>query len=93
MVAGAVSDETAQTPSLSQRVQATQGTTPNTAGCALPGSQLPVLPVVPRPTLHFRNGVSECVLLQTTQTPSLSQRVPATQNKKTTLQQYVVDGN
>ena len=82
MVTGAVSDETAQTPSLSQRVSATQGTTPNTAGCALPGSRLPVLPVVPRPTLHFRNGVSEYVLQQTTQTPSLSQSFPATQNKK-----------
>ena len=45
------------------------------------------------PTLHFRNGVSEHVLLQTALTPSLSQRVPATQNKNTTLQQYVVDGN
>ena len=30
----------------------------------------------------FRNGVIEHVLLQTAQTPSLSQRVPATQNKK-----------
>ena len=58
------------------------GTTANTAGCALPGSGLPVLPVAPRPTLHFRNGVSEHVLPQTAQTPSLSQRVPATQNKK-----------
>ena len=81
MVTRAVSDETAQTPSLSQRVPATQGTTANTAGCALPGSRLPVLPGAPRPTLHFRNGVIEYVLLQTTQTPSLSQRVPATQIK------------
>ena len=72
---GAVSVETAQTPSLSQRVPATQGTTANTAGCALPGSGLPVLPVAPRPTLHFRNGVREHVLPQTAQTPSLSQRV------------------
>ena len=47
----------------------TQGTTHNTAGCALPGSQLLVLP-------------GEHVLLQTTQTPSLSQRVPATQKIK-----------
>ena len=39
----AVSVETAQTPSLSQRVPATQGTTPSTAGCALPRSRLPVL--------------------------------------------------
>ena len=77
----AVSVETAQTPSLSQRVPATQGTTANTAGCALPGSRRPVLPVAPRPTLHFRNGVSEHVLLQTALTPSLSQRVPATQIK------------
>ena len=46
-----------------------------------------------RPTLHFRNGVSEYVLLQTPQTPSFSQRVPATQNKKNTLQHYMVDGN
>ena len=57
------------------------GTTANTAGCALPGSRRPVLPVAPRPTLHFRNGVSEHVLLQTALTPSLSQRVPATQIK------------
>ena len=92
MVTGTVSDETAQTPSLSQRVPATQGTTPNTVGCALPGSRLPVLPIAPRPTLHFRNGVTEQVLLQTAQTPSLSQRVPA-KKLKTTLQQYVVDGN
>ena len=82
MVTGPVSDETAQTPSLSQRVPATQGTTPNTVGCALPGSRRPVLPVAPRQTLHFGNGVSEHVLLQTALTPSLSQRVPATQNKK-----------
>ena len=58
------------------------GPTANTAGCALPGSGLPVLPVAPRPTLHFRNGVSEHVLPQTALTLSLSQRVPATQSKK-----------
>ena len=34
-----------------------------------------------QPTLHFRNGVFEHVLLQTAQTPSLSHRVPATQKK------------
>ena len=83
VVTGAVSDETAQTPSLSQRVPATRGATANTVGCALSGSGRPVLPVAPRPTLHFRNGVIERVLLQTALTPSLSQRVPATQNKKT----------
>ena len=82
MVTGAVSVETAQTPSLSQRVPATRGTKANTVSCALPRSRLPVLPVAPRSMMHFRNGVSEHVSLQTAQTPSLSQRVPATQNKK-----------
>ena len=78
----AVSDETAQTRPLSQRVPTTQNTTPNTADCALPGSRLPVLPAAPPPALHLRNGVSEHVLLQTAQTPSSSQRVPATQVKR-----------
>ena len=57
------------------------------------GSRRPVLPAAPRPTLHFRNGVSEHVSLQTALTPSSSQRVLATQRSKTTLQQHVVDGN
>ena len=47
------------------------------------GSRLPVLRAVPRPPLHFRNGVSEHVFDQTAQAPS-SQRVPATQCKKKT---------
>ena len=44
--------------------------------------RLPVLPIVPRPTMHFRDGVTEYVSLQTAQKALISQRVPATQNKK-----------
>ena len=93
MVTGAVSDETAQTPSLSQRVPATQGTTSNTAGCALPRSRLPVLPGAPRPTLHIRNGVSRVCLTTDYSDALIKPEGPGDTNKKATLQQYVVDRN
>ena len=70
----AVSDETAQTPSLSQ-VPASRGATANTAGCASPGTARCC-------RLRPLSQRSEHVLLQTALTPSFRQRVPATQNEK-----------